>query len=575
VKVFCFVTVLVLALVANASAQPAITSGGVQNGASYLPGIAPGSIFVIKGSGLGPATLLQASSVPFQTSLSNTSVTFAPTSGAPIQALMVYTWDKQLAALLPSTATPGNYNVTVTYNGATSAPEPATVVARNFGFVTQASSGAGPAQATYGGYDLNRFTTSTAAFAGHNWSLHPAIIGNKMILWGTGAGQDSLSDINGGTSGDQTAAGHFKITIGGVTVTPAYVGRSSGSPGLDQLNFTVPANVAPGCFVNVQVSGDGFTSNLGTIAVVTSGQKACSSSTLTQAQLAHLDNGGTLTIGVLSLVKNSAESNLLGQAVNLKTESAGGSFAKYTIDTVGTANFSLDQIGACYIFNRTGTTQDIIQGTPPTRLDAGSKLTLNGPNASNVAMPMTSAGSDIYGASLYSSGINGLGASGAPTLAQGTYTISGTGGADVGAFTASVNFPGDLTWTNEDTIANPIPRSSPLTINWTGATSGLVAITGTAFNLSGGTQANPIYDAAVFTCIAQATAGTFTVPVSVLSILPAVSGDLTSGSYGSLSLFSAIDPTQGQFSAPLTAGGKIDQGFFGYSVGSTKTTGWQ
>jgi len=360
VKVFCFVTVLVLALVANASAQPAITSGGVQNGASYLPGIAPGSIFVIKGSGLGPATLLQASSVPFQTSLSNTSVTFAPTSGAPIQALMVYTWDKQLAALLPSTATPGNYNVTVTYNGATSAPEPATVVARNFGFVTQASSGAGPAQATYGGYDLNRFTTSTAAFAGHNWSLHPAIIGNKMILWGTGAGQDSLSDINGGTSGDQTAAGHFKITIGGVTVTPAYVGRSSGSPGLDQLNFTVPANVAPGCFVNVQVSGDGFTSNLGTIAVVTSGQKACSSSTLTQAQLAHLDNGGTLTIGVLSLVKNSAESNLLGQAVNLKTESAGGSFAKYTIDTVGTANFSLDQIGACYIFNRTGTTQDII-----------------------------------------------------------------------------------------------------------------------------------------------------------------------------------------------------------------------
>jgi hypothetical protein len=345
---------------------------------------------------------------------------------------------------------------------------------------------------------------------------------------------------------------------------------------LDQLNFTVPPNVAPGCFVNVQVTGDGFTSNLGTIAVVSSGQKACSSSTLTQAQLAHLDNGGTLTIGVLSLLKYATEFSAPGLGtINSNTESAGASFAKYTIDTIGTSNFSFDQIGACYVFRRTGTTQDIIQGTAPTPLNAGDHLTLNGPNASNVAIPMASAGSNIYAKTLYSSGVGGFGGSGAPTLAQGTYTIAGTGGTDIGAFSASVNFPGDLTWTNEDTLADPIPRSSPLTVNWTGGTSGLVAIIGSANNLTGGTQANPIYSASVFTCIAQATAGTFTVPVDVLSFLPQVSNDAASGgSFGSLSVLGVVDPTQGQFSAPLTAGGTIDQGFFGYSVGATKSTGW-
>lgn len=578
-KTLCFLAAGVFAIATTAMAQPAINAGGVVNGASYLPGIAPGSIFVIKGSGLGPATLLQASSLPYQTTLSNTSITFTPVSGgAAIQALMVYTWNAQLAALLPSTAAPGDYNVTVTYNGLTSAPVSAKVVARNFGFVTQSSSGSGPAQATYGGFDLNRFTTGSVAFSGHNWSLHPANDGNTLVLWGTGAGADAQSDITGASSGDQTTAGGFIVSVGGVDVKPAYLGRSAGIPGLDQANFTIPASVAPGCFVSVQVRGNGFTSNVGTIAVVAKGQSSCSSPTLSQAQLARLDLGGTITVGSLSLSKLSSSVNVPGTgAFTSKTESAGGSFAKYGIDAVATAPFSLTQIGACYVYRRSGTTQEISQGgSTVTSLNAGSQLTLNGPNAANVAMPMTAGASGFYGATLYSNGFNGVGAIGTPTLTQGTYTISGNGGSDIGPFTASVTVPGDFTWTNQDTIADPIPRSSPLTINWTGVTSGNVGITGTTYtSLTGSTTQNTIYNASLFTCIAPAAAGTFTVPVSVLSQLDAVSNDLTTGSFGSLSVFATIDPTQGSFTAPLTAGGNIDQGFFGYSIGGSKTTGYQ
>src|SRR5947209_19886940 len=83
-----------------ANAAPAITA--IQNAASNIPGgqpIAIGSIFVIKGTGLGPANTSIAAT-PFQNaSLSGTSVSVTVGS-TTVDALMYYTSDKQLAALL-------------------------------------------------------------------------------------------------------------------------------------------------------------------------------------------------------------------------------------------------------------------------------------------------------------------------------------------------------------------------------------------------------------------------------------------------------------------------------------------
>ncbi|HWB97882.1 MAG TPA: hypothetical protein VG672_14305, partial [Bryobacteraceae bacterium] len=281
-------------------AQPTIrTTNGVVNASSYAPNIARGSWFVIFGTGLGPSTLaVYSGSLPYPTTLSGTKVTFTPVAGgAGIDARIWYTSAGQLAGLLPSTATAGNYNVTVTYNNATSAPSAVKVVDRNFGFATQAQNGAGPAQATYGGADLNRFTTGTLG----QWSIHPAHVGDTIVLWGTGLGPDASSDADGGTSGDQTAAAQVRVIVGGIEVTPAYAGRSGGSPGLDQINFAVSSGVTPGCFVNLQVRAGGTLSNLGTIAVA--GGSACEHPTLTTSQLSKLDQGGTLTVGALTISK--------------------------------------------------------------------------------------------------------------------------------------------------------------------------------------------------------------------------------------------------------------------------------
>jgi uncharacterized protein (TIGR03437 family) len=578
---------LMIALSCVLSAQPTIrASSGVVNASSNLADIARGSWFVIYGTGMGPATLAVAPGKPYPTELSGTKVSFTPAAGgSAVDARIWYTSANQLAGLLPSTVTAGDYDVRVTYNNQPSAPSRVKVVDRNFGFATQAQNGSGPAQATYGGYNLNRFTTGQIG----QWATRPAHIGDVVVLWGTGIGPDPDSDVNGGTSGDQTAAAGVKVIVDGIEVTPAYAGRSSPAPGLDQVNFTVPAGVNPGCFVSLQVRVGGRLSNLGSIAVAPPGQDTCSNPGLTTAQLQKLDQGGTVTFGALELVKSSTKISVPGfGSFDTTTETASGSFGKYTIDTVGSSPFALTQIGACYVFRRSGSTEEVALGKAPISLDAGAQLTLNGPNASNVAVPRESSTDPItnttviaYSKTLYSSGISipgfpGTG-TGTPTIAEGTYTLAGAGGPDVGAFNASIAVPGSFTWTNQATLPDSIPRNTPLTINWTGGGTGIVNVSGYGATRIGGTTENPVLDATVFTCVYQAPAGTGTVPTAVLQQLPQVSSDPTSGSFGSLSVLALPDPSKGQgtFTAPLTAGGNLDIGLFGYAIGGLKTVGWQ
>lgn len=560
---------LLLFVTIPAQARPAIAANGILNASSNLPDVARGSWFVIYGTGLGPATISVQNGPPYPTLLSGTRVTFTPVGGgAPVSALMYYTLATQVAGMLPSSTPAGAYSVTVDYNGQTSPAVNANVVERNFGFATQTSNGRGPAQATYGGYDLNRFVTGTLG----QWALRPAQPGGVVVLWGTGLGADPASDIDGGTSGDQTAEAQVSVIVGGTAVTPLYAGRSSGSPGLDQINFAVPSNVTPSCFVSLRVSAGGRLSNLGSIAVTPAGQTACLSPVLTRAQLQTLDMGGTLTAGGLQLGKSATT---FTETVSEKTDTAAGWFGKYAVDEVANSNLAVVQPGACFLIQRVGTADQLGFGLPPRQtLDAGPQLTLNGPNATNLAVPRQPDKS--YLSTLYSTGILGRGAIGSPILAAGTYTMAGAGGADVGAFSASITLPGNFAWTNQSSVPNPIPRASPLVVTWTGGEGGLVVILGAALTRTSGTGLNATYSALAFNCTVPAAAATFTVPSSVLQQLPAVSDDATADTFGLLSVFAVPDVSKGQgtFTAPLTAGGTIDAGVLGYEIAFNKTTGY-
>ena len=104
--------------------------------------IAQGSIFVIKGNNLGPATLTIAPSAFQSATLSGTSVNVT-VAGTTVAALMYYTSVGQVAALLPSNTPVGTGTITATYSGQTGPPHPITVAPSNVGIFSVTSGRAG------------------------------------------------------------------------------------------------------------------------------------------------------------------------------------------------------------------------------------------------------------------------------------------------------------------------------------------------------------------------------------------------------------------------------------------------
>ncbi|HEV2117610.1 MAG TPA: hypothetical protein VGR48_16370, partial [Terriglobales bacterium] len=151
-----------------AAGQPTITS--VANAASNLPqglpnsGIAQGSIFIVKGTGLGPDTIAFAQTA-FQSSTlagSSISVTVGSTT---VNALMYYASAAQLAALLPSNTPTGSGTLTVTYSGTASSTFAVQVVANNIGIFSFSQDGQGLAIATYPDYSLVSAVPGTGTLA--------------------------------------------------------------------------------------------------------------------------------------------------------------------------------------------------------------------------------------------------------------------------------------------------------------------------------------------------------------------------------------------------------------------------
>ncbi len=251
--------ILFLVLTVSAVAQPSI--GGIVNAASYAASpldanskpignnnVAQGSIFVIFGTNMGPANLVQASGLPLGTSLpagSGTSVSVS-SGGQTLNAFMVYSSALQVAAILPSNTPVGAANVTVSYNGQTSAAAAINVVQTQFGLFTQNSQGNGPGIAqVFAG-------SATPALMGLTNPAHP---GDTMVVVGTGLGGITGSDDV--APGAVPVGSTVTVTIGGITVPASYAGRAPQFPGEDQINFVVPANVPTGCYVPASVTASG------------------------------------------------------------------------------------------------------------------------------------------------------------------------------------------------------------------------------------------------------------------------------------------------------------------------------
>jgi uncharacterized protein (TIGR03437 family) len=556
---------------------PVVTQ--VLDAGSYTKNIAQGSIFVVKGTNLSAAGFTQFS-FPLPTSSSGVKITFTPAAGgAGTDAYLVYLYNQsgvnQLAAVLPSSVAPGNYNVTVT-NGTASAPAAVQVVQRKLGLITADSSGSGLAviqnYISASQLDVERFTT----FASSGFTFSPSKPGQVLIAWATGMGPVTGGDNVASPGFDFNANGvTVRVIVGGVSITPLYAGRAPGLAGADQINFQLPANIPTGCTTSFQVSVNGVLSNPSFIAIAPNGSSdACVYPGFTTDQLKKFDNGGTYTTGYFGI--SSISISTAGQT--FKGNSASGGFYKFTGFQLSGASSYLSPVpGACVVNHLTNTSGDSSGSSGTlTGLDAGA-VSLNGPagsNITNVAMTQEptykSYSVSLGGDFVLPGGVNG-------NIIAGTYTIKGNGGPDVGAFTATVTAGAPLSVTGGLPLV--VNRSAGLPLTWTGGNaSDIVSILGQSGTTTrvGTVTTSDIWQ---FTCQTTAGTGGFTVPASILTQLPAVAASSTTG-YTSLQVVSSVNPTQGNgmFSAPLTSaagGGNIDNGLFFTLTGVANTPTYQ
>jgi uncharacterized protein (TIGR03437 family) len=250
------IRVLTPAASGTAANSPAISA--VTNAASNLGGpIAPGEIVALYGSGLGPVQPTSASVGSdglYDTALAGTRVQFDG-----IAAPILYTSATQVAAIVPYEVTGTSTQVTVTYQGQTSASATIALADSAPGLFTSGSTGQGQAVAVNQNGSINSSST-------------PVPTGGIISLFGTGEGQSSPAGVDGKPAVAPLPAPVLpvNVTIGGVTVNDLqYVGGAPGVvAGLLQINVAIPASVTPGSAVPVVIRVGEATSQAGvTIAV--------------------------------------------------------------------------------------------------------------------------------------------------------------------------------------------------------------------------------------------------------------------------------------------------------------------
>jgi uncharacterized protein (TIGR03437 family) len=211
----------------------------------------PGGVFVLYGTDLATKTA-QAATVPFQTTLLTTKVTV---NGAAVP--LYYVSPTQIDAVMPWDTPGGALASVVVQNGASTSNAAAVYV---------------PATGTPGiaVYGSNRAVVTNSDGVTVNSAATPANVGDEVVAWFTGGGpvQAAGKLVTGAPApaGFSPVTGSYSVTVGGIAAPVVdYIGLTSGSIGLYQVNFVVP-QLAQGSYP-VQITIAGQASNLPLMSV--------------------------------------------------------------------------------------------------------------------------------------------------------------------------------------------------------------------------------------------------------------------------------------------------------------------
>ncbi len=243
----------------RAFAQPAIASGGVVNGASFLAGqgLAPGSYISIFGSGLSETTqLFRTPYLPL--SLGGMSVSFdVPSAGISVPGRLVF-------------VKPGQVNVQVPWElaGRSSAVMKVSLELDSSNAVTVPLTAYSPAFFEY--TDPSGQKLLAAQDAGYHLigTQNPAARGSTILLYANGLGPVD-TPVPSGEPTPQSAprtTATPQVTIGGQQAQVVFSGLSPQSIALYQVNVVVPAGIGTGP-QKVVMTVNGYSSQTSTIVV--------------------------------------------------------------------------------------------------------------------------------------------------------------------------------------------------------------------------------------------------------------------------------------------------------------------
>ncbi|MEP6961882.1 MAG: hypothetical protein ABI995_07385 [Acidobacteriota bacterium] len=487
--------------------------------------VAQGAIFIVKGSNLADTEAGLQNTYPLQTTLNGVRMRIT-VNGTTTFAIMYYALKIQLAGILPSNTPQGIGTLVVEVNGRVSASATITVTKSGFGNLTASGDGSGSARVQ----DANQGYQELSSIRATN-------PGNFLVFYGSGVGatkagvDESVPQLGANASGDLTSIS-ITVTIGGKNAEVFYRGRTA-FPGLDQINVKVPTldTGAYSCTVVVAITTNNVDANITTIPVAPSGSTCTTQSNNgggnsgnvnpTSAEINTWSTRGNYAFGTLNLDRSTVYAiDTFGTTATTKADTYSGTFATYSGSDVanvlrgilptGYPNLT-PTVGSCVVYN----IKNIFNPYPNlslTSLDAGPQINVTGPNGAQVA-PRSS---------IQNSGFS-YGSTNIPItyLAPGSYTLTGPGGANVGSFSGGLSIAQEFVVTNSPSEFTTINRGSGFTVRWTGGDNTTVlTISGVSVSLDVGTGAT---SGAAFTCLQNTSAGSFTVPSSILSQLPASS----------------------------------------------------
>ncbi len=228
---------------------PAVSSGGVTDGAGFGKKVAPGSIISLFGVALGGSGV-PASAIPLPSDLAHSVVSIS-SGGTTSNAPMFYSSSGQLNAQLPFTAS-GSASATVSLEGITSSTFSFSVAAAAPGIFFNSQTNAGIV--LHANYNL-----ITAA--------NPATAGEIVLIYCTGLGVVD-PPVNSGVAAPAaplSVTPNPTVTIGGQAAQVQFSGLVPGFVGLYQVNAGIPARLSGAQTMTLTMSGN--TSNSVTINI--------------------------------------------------------------------------------------------------------------------------------------------------------------------------------------------------------------------------------------------------------------------------------------------------------------------